>query len=88
MIQIELIVCDCAPAASQLISRGLFPCAPTYPSLAVDLKLLNFVKKLFLRVPRNVSGWCEALEDFLGGMGYRMDSQVRSTLPDARPEMD
>ncbi|KII86536.1 hypothetical protein PLICRDRAFT_80586, partial [Plicaturopsis crispa FD-325 SS-3] len=34
---IELKVCACKPAALQLLRRGLFPCAPSAPSLAVDL---------------------------------------------------
>ena len=57
--------------------RGLFPCTPLFLSLAVDLKLLEFVSKLFLRLPRNLTGWCELLEDFLRCQGYQLDSQVR-----------
>lgn len=75
--EIELMVCTCAPAATQLMERALFPCAPLYPTLAVDLSLLDFVKKLFLRLPPNLSGWCEALEDFLDCRGYRLKTQVR-----------
>ncbi|KAJ3475061.1 hypothetical protein NLI96_g12083 [Meripilus lineatus] len=75
--QIELAVCTCAPAAVQLLQRALFPCAPLYPTLAVDLSLLDFVKRLFLRLPPNVSGWCETLEDFLDYRGYRLETQVR-----------
>lgn len=64
------------PAALQLLRRGLFPCAPLFPTLAVDLSLLVFVKKLFLRLPPNVTGWCESLEDFWDGRGYRLGTKV------------
>ena len=66
IIQIELLICGCLSAAIQLMSCGLFPCALLFPSLAVDISLLDFVKKLFLRLSRNNTGWCETLEDFLG----------------------
>lgn len=38
--------------------------------------MLDFVKKLFLRLPPNLSGLCEALEDFLDCRGYRLRTQV------------
>ncbi|KIJ10415.1 hypothetical protein PAXINDRAFT_16570 [Paxillus involutus ATCC 200175] len=49
---------------------GLFPCAPVAPSLAVDLRVLQFVKTLFVRQTPNVTAWCEAVEVFLAGCGY------------------
>ncbi|KII83750.1 hypothetical protein PLICRDRAFT_83678, partial [Plicaturopsis crispa FD-325 SS-3] len=73
--QIEIQVCACRPAASQLLARGLFPCAPRAPSLAVDLRMLEFVRTLFVRVPPNATAWCDALEDFLDGRGYKLDSR-------------
>ncbi|KII96215.1 hypothetical protein PLICRDRAFT_63777, partial [Plicaturopsis crispa FD-325 SS-3] len=33
--KITIVVCPCMPAAVQLVERGLFPCAPHAPSLAV-----------------------------------------------------
>ncbi|KAJ3474207.1 hypothetical protein NLI96_g12591 [Meripilus lineatus] len=74
--EIELRVCPCAPAAHQLMQRALFPCAPVFPTLAVDLSLLKFVKSLFLRLPPNMTGWCEALEEFLESRGYRLGTQL------------
>ncbi|KAI6021082.1 hypothetical protein EDC04DRAFT_2549919, partial [Pisolithus marmoratus] len=35
--EIKITFCSCAPAPGQLISYGLFPCSPVFPSLAVDL---------------------------------------------------
>ncbi|KAG2125135.1 hypothetical protein DEU56DRAFT_693213, partial [Suillus clintonianus] len=46
--EITIIACPCSPAPLQLLRRGLFPCAPLAPSLAVDLRLLEFVRLLFL----------------------------------------
>ena len=74
------MICRCRPAAHQLIARGLFPCAPIHPSLAVDIQVLGFVKKLFLHFSRNVTGWCESLEDFLASKGYHINSQVCNAI--------
>ncbi|KAJ7637499.1 hypothetical protein B0H17DRAFT_1217055 [Mycena rosella] len=38
---IELEICECTPAAVQLMKYGAFPCAPFHPSLAVDLAYSN-----------------------------------------------
>jgi len=44
MIEIENVkVCTCSEVALQLLEKGLFPCAPSLPSLAVDLEMLDFV---------------------------------------------
>lgn len=75
--KIELTVCVCKPAALQLLNRGLFPCAPRAPSLAVDLRLLEFVKTLFVRMAPNATAWCDALESFLHGRGYKLETRVR-----------
>lgn len=56
--------------------HGLFPCAPTYPTLAVDIKLLEFARIQFLTMVPNVSGWCEAVETFLHSMSYKFTTQV------------
>ncbi|KII82805.1 hypothetical protein PLICRDRAFT_120248, partial [Plicaturopsis crispa FD-325 SS-3] len=73
--KIELTVCVCKPAALQLLNRGLFPCAPRAPSLAVDLRLLEFVKTLFVRMAPNATAWCDALESFLHGRGYKLETR-------------
>ncbi|KAF9026573.1 hypothetical protein BDP27DRAFT_1247810, partial [Rhodocollybia butyracea] len=41
--KISLCVCQCQPAAVQLIKRGLFGSAPKEPTHAVDIRLLDFV---------------------------------------------
>ena len=73
---IEIEICDCRPAALHLLSRGLFPCAPTAPTLAVDLNMLDFVRELFLRIPPNNSAWCDTLESFLGDRRYKLTTRV------------
>ena len=78
LFQIELLLCACTSAALQLMSQALFPCAPLFPSLAIDINLLDFVKKLFLCMPHNVTDWCETLEDFLGRREYQLNTQVGS----------
>ncbi|THU94094.1 hypothetical protein K435DRAFT_563197, partial [Dendrothele bispora CBS 962.96] len=60
------------PVAVQLVRSGLFPCAPYRPTLAVDIRMLDFVTRLFLRISPNHTAWCSALEDFLGAQGYRL----------------
>ena len=62
--------------ASQLLSLSLFPCAPQFPSLAVDLALLRFVRELFVRLPPNTSSFCETLEAFLSSRGYKLQTRV------------
>jgi hypothetical protein len=75
-VGVETIVidcCTCMPAACQLLQRGLFPCAPSVPSLAVDLTLLTFTRDLFVRLPPNVTSFTEAVESFLKTQGYNLE---------------
>ncbi|KAL6303233.1 hypothetical protein BKA93DRAFT_818113 [Sparassis latifolia] len=72
---ITIHVCQCSPAALQLLSRGLFPCAPQAPTLAVDLSLLKFVQELFVRLPPNTTSFCATLEYFLGECGYKLTTR-------------
>lgn len=74
--EIEIRACQCCPAALQLLSRGLFPCAPIAPTLAVDIKMLDFVQELFVRMPPNTTSWCEAIEALLSKRGYKLTTQV------------
>ncbi|KAF4586576.1 hypothetical protein EYR40_010588 [Pleurotus pulmonarius] len=62
----------CRLAAEQLVEGGLFPCAPTHPTLAVDIHVLEFVTRLFVHLPPNNTVWCAALESFLGFLGYSL----------------
>ncbi|KAG1781440.1 hypothetical protein EV702DRAFT_962436 [Suillus placidus] len=74
--KINIIACPCFPAPLQLLHRGLFPCAPVAPSLAVDLRVLEFVHLLFICQSPNHTAWCNAVETFLDGMGYMLTSMV------------
>ncbi|KAF9235995.1 hypothetical protein BU15DRAFT_50678 [Melanogaster broomeanus] len=72
--QIDLLICPCHPAPQQLIQRGLFPCSPVAPSLAVSLSMLEFTRECFLRLPPNVTGFTGAVESFLRGRQYKLES--------------
>ncbi|PPQ96562.1 hypothetical protein CVT26_006290 [Gymnopilus dilepis] len=74
----NIVLCTCQPAALQLLSLGLFPCAPLRPTLAVDLNMLEFVRDLFLNSAPNTTAWAETLEAFLGVRQYKL--QTRNTL--------
>lgn len=58
------------------MKRGLFGCAPLRPSLAVDLRVLDFVTRLFLRISPNNTAVCNTIEDFLKSQGYQLRGQV------------
>ena len=79
---IDLTVCGCSPAAQQLVSQGLFPCAPLAPSLAVDITLLQFTQALFVRLPPNTTLFCDTLEYFLEARGYKLTTRVSAILFD------
>ncbi|OAX33609.1 hypothetical protein K503DRAFT_794452 [Rhizopogon vinicolor AM-OR11-026] len=72
LTHLELLTCSCNTAACQLVSRRFFPCAPIAPTLAVDIRVLQLVKELFVRLAPNVTGWCDAFEALLDGMHYRV----------------
>jgi hypothetical protein len=60
----------------QLLQHGLFPYTPTAPTLAVDLKMLEFTHKLFLRIAPNNTAWCEMLKGILSAHKYKLMTQV------------
>ncbi|KAJ7501610.1 hypothetical protein B0H11DRAFT_1713561 [Mycena galericulata] len=70
---VELKVCACAPAPVQLMEMGAFPCAPLHPSLAVDLRVLEFSRNLFLQISPNNTAFTVALERVLESMGFQLD---------------
>ncbi|KAF4602848.1 hypothetical protein EYR40_006066 [Pleurotus pulmonarius] len=70
--KVDLTICPCRPAARQLVETGMFPCAPVQPTLAVDIRVLEFVSQLFLHLPPNNTAWCAALESFLRYQGYTL----------------
>ncbi|EDR04478.1 uncharacterized protein LACBIDRAFT_304591 [Laccaria bicolor S238N-H82] len=73
--KLKLQFCNCRPAAVQLLQRGLFPSAPFAPSLAVDIRVLDFVSRLFLHVSPNATAWCNTVEEFLQSQGYKLTTQ-------------
>ncbi|KAI5982636.1 hypothetical protein EDD15DRAFT_2391151 [Pisolithus albus] len=76
--EIEINACPCRPAPVCLMQHGLFATSPVAPTLAVDLRVLEFLKKLFVRLTPNTTAWCEALESFLDGQGYKL--QLKDSL--------
>lgn len=73
--QIELWASDCSKAAIQLIRSGRFPCSPIYPTLAIDIRVLDFIRRLFLRIAPNHTAWCSAATDFLAAQGYHLPGE-------------
>ncbi|KAG6823054.1 hypothetical protein H0H92_011572 [Tricholoma furcatifolium] len=76
--KINIVVCNCTPAHGaphQLLEAGYFACAPLHPSLAVSLKVLEFVSELFLHMAPNNTAWCKAMERYLDKMGYKLTSE-------------
>lgn len=69
-------VCQCHSAPQILLSRGFFPCSPVTPSLAVDIKLLEFARLQFLHLVPNTTGWCDAMESFLNGLLFKLTTRV------------
>ena len=74
--EIEIYKCQCRQAAVQLITLDLFPCAPLAPTLAVDIRMLDFFCRLFLRISLNHTAIAHTLEDCLGAQGYKLETNV------------
>ncbi|KAJ7755601.1 hypothetical protein B0H14DRAFT_3599812, partial [Mycena olivaceomarginata] len=72
---LEIHICECAPAAVQLLRAGLFPSAPWRPSLAVDLRVLEFARNLFGRISPNNTTWTATMESFLRDLGFTLDRE-------------
>lgn len=58
------------------MSLGLFPCAPSLPTLAVDLQMLDFVQELFVNTAPNLTAWCDTLEGFLNSRKFKLTTRV------------
>ena len=72
-----LSICDCYPAAVQLVDIGYFPCAPVRPTLAIDINLLEFVTLASHNMAPNVMGWSNTLQEFLSIRGYLFGAKVQ-----------
>lgn len=46
------------------------------PTVAVDLRVLDFVMRLFLNMPPNNTALTKTLEGYLDSLGYKLDSRV------------
>lgn len=65
----EVSVCPCS-AGKELLLRGYFPSSPLQPTVAFDIKMLEFARELYLRSSPNRSAWTNTLESYLQGRGY------------------
>ncbi|KAK7435967.1 hypothetical protein VKT23_019374 [Stygiomarasmius scandens] len=88
---VTLWASECEPAANQLIRSGLFPCSPVHPTLAVDIRMLDFVTRLFLRYKLqgkdplrrrfgNALCWFNSLQ-------HAADEHIKFLLEDARADL-
>ncbi|KAG6903838.1 hypothetical protein DXG01_014472, partial [Tephrocybe rancida] len=48
---------------------------PQEPTLAVDIKVLDFVSSLFLNIAPNNTGWTKTMETFLEKQGYKLKTE-------------
>ncbi|TFK60259.1 hypothetical protein BDN72DRAFT_779639 [Pluteus cervinus] len=72
---LEIHVCECNLAATQLLSQGYFPCSPVHPTLAIDVRVLEFVVRLFSELAPNHTAWTQAMEGFLSSMGHKLEGE-------------
>ncbi|KAJ7060644.1 hypothetical protein C8F01DRAFT_1253133 [Mycena amicta] len=73
--EITLQVCSCSSsnAPTLLLQAGLFACSPKNPTLAVDVRVLDFVMELSLNVSPNNTAFCKTLETTLAKRGFKLD---------------
>ncbi|KAJ6471983.1 hypothetical protein C8R45DRAFT_936644 [Mycena sanguinolenta] len=72
---VQLEICKCSTVPMQLMELGAFGCAPILPTLAVDLRVLEFTANLFLQISPNNTAFTIALERVLANMGFQLDNQ-------------
>jgi hypothetical protein len=65
-----LFVCTCRPAPQQLIKHGLFPCAPVFPKLAIELDMLELATGPIVNASLNETAWAATVMEFLATQGY------------------
>ncbi|KAF8132708.1 hypothetical protein K438DRAFT_1442136, partial [Mycena galopus ATCC 62051] len=54
---------------------GAFGCVPLEPSIAVDLRVLEFARNLFLQISPNTTAFTLAFEQVLSNMGFQLQHQ-------------
>lgn len=84
LAETTLTICPCSLAATQLLARGFFPCSPLEPTVAIELRVLEFVMRLFHNLPPNNTAVTNALEGYMDSMGYKLDNRVRCGVPQSR----
>lgn len=72
----EVTICECQPAASNLITHGFFPCAPVRPTMAFSIDLLEFITLQSRNGTPNITSWAESLEEFWKERDYILTSEV------------
>lgn len=70
-------MCPCSPA-DELLANGYFPSAPLRPSVAFDIRVLEFARELYLRSSPNWSAFAAALDSYLRGLGYPVPGVERT----------
>lgn len=65
-IQFNLCNCEQSNLAVALARRGLFPASPIHPSIAFEIKLLEFAEKLLLLAQIPYESFCIALRHIHG----------------------
>jgi hypothetical protein len=61
-----------------LLLNGYFPSAPMRPSVAFDIRMLEFARELYLRSSPNRSAFAAALDSYLRGLGYPIPGVERT----------
>ncbi|KAH6886607.1 hypothetical protein BKA70DRAFT_1123120 [Coprinopsis sp. MPI-PUGE-AT-0042] len=67
-------ICLCSPSCN-LIAKGFFPSTPQRPTVAFDLKMLEFMHQLHVRASPNITAWSTALEEVLESQGFKLASK-------------
>ncbi|KAJ7690799.1 hypothetical protein B0H16DRAFT_1752431 [Mycena metata] len=57
---VQVQACQCTPLSLRLVQGGVFGCAPIAPSLAVDMRVLEFARNLFLHIALNNTAFCKS----------------------------
>ncbi|KDQ11852.1 hypothetical protein BOTBODRAFT_113727 [Botryobasidium botryosum FD-172 SS1] len=64
------MVCPCCSAGVQLLELGFFPCAPSRPTIAFHLDLLQLVTLQLRNGVPNITAWAETLDAFWRDRGF------------------
>src|SRR5260370_12839773 len=62
--------CSKLPITVQLVNKGLFPCAPVQPGLAVNMVMLDWAATLFQYMAPNIWAWTMTADIMFLHEGY------------------